>query len=262
MLNPAPDNPDAFPPSIAVSLRGLAPAYGGVRSALHALAGSGLRAAALDAASPETRPRLLSRSDRRDLAAALRRAELAAAGLDLLIRSEAWSDPAESDRAVAAGVEAIRLASDLRALDAAEQLPVLCVSLPAEGAQPAADTLNAEAGRHGVLVAAVGEHLGNEEDQAEASRVARSARLTRLSGSGDTPSAAAERVIELGPSLAQLRIDSAEPEVLAALAGCVPAMSVACRGATGVIDCFAGAGRTRAESMLVRCITAWLAAAL
>ena len=128
------------PPSLAVSLAGLSrdaglPWAGGPRGALDWAAGLGLGAVQLDAAMPGARARELDRSARRDLAAGLRRRGLALAGLDLWIPAEHFADPAHQDRAIAATVEALGLASDLASLNAshgAAAAPVVCVTLPAE----------------------------------------------------------------------------------------------------------------------------------
>ncbi|MEZ6163399.1 MAG: hypothetical protein R3B67_03075 [Phycisphaerales bacterium] len=70
-------------PEIAVSTCGFDPSP---RVTIETIATLGHRAVALDVTVPELRPRNLSRSARRDLAALLRKAELELAGLDLWIR--------------------------------------------------------------------------------------------------------------------------------------------------------------------------------
>lgn len=105
---------DLAPPALALAaLRedgGLAP---GVRAPIDAAARMGYRAVALDGAAPGLRARDLDRSARRDLASALRRVELAFAGLDLWIPPEHYASAAHADRAATAAAQAIDLASDL-----------------------------------------------------------------------------------------------------------------------------------------------------
>lgn len=89
----------------------------------------GFEGVQIDATSPETRPRDLGRSARRDLGAILRRAELACSGIDLWIPPEHFTDPSRSDRALSAVAEALGLASELAELTGGR--PVVCVTLPA-----------------------------------------------------------------------------------------------------------------------------------
>lgn len=77
---------------------------------------AGFRAIQLNAAATGLRPRDLDRSARRDLAAALRRAELGFSGLDLWIPPEHFLRGEHMDRAVAAVAAALSLASDLATL--------------------------------------------------------------------------------------------------------------------------------------------------
>src|SRR5690606_13026801 len=71
----------------------------GPRAPIEAAAKAGFRAVALDASAAGLRPRDLDRSARRDLAALLRRLELAFAGLDLWIPPEHFASPEHADRA-------------------------------------------------------------------------------------------------------------------------------------------------------------------
>ncbi|QOJ01254.1 MAG: hypothetical protein HRU70_12460 [Phycisphaeraceae bacterium] len=91
------------------------------------------RAVQLDATSPDTRPRDLDRSARRDLAAVLRRHGLGFAGLDLWIPPGHFVEPAHADRALAAALAAISLAGDLATLAGDPRGRVVCVELPANG---------------------------------------------------------------------------------------------------------------------------------
>lgn len=88
----------------------------------------GFRGVALNAAAAGARPRDLSRSARRDLAALLRRCELVCAGVDLFIPPDHYSDEARVDRAASATVDAIDFAAEIAAL--AGGRAVVCVTLP------------------------------------------------------------------------------------------------------------------------------------
>jgi sugar phosphate isomerase/epimerase len=123
-------------PTLAVSLAGLerdsgAPWAAGARAAIDWAAGAGFRAVQLDAAAAGVRGRDLDRSGRRDLAALLRRSQLALAGLDLWVPPEHFADPARSERAVAALTGAIELAADLARLVEGSPQAAVSVVLPA-----------------------------------------------------------------------------------------------------------------------------------
>ncbi len=83
------------------------------RRALERLAALGLRHVQLSATQGGLRPRDLDRSARRDLAAILRRHELAVSGIDAWIPAAHFLDAARVDRAVALVVGTIGLAEDL-----------------------------------------------------------------------------------------------------------------------------------------------------
>lgn len=82
----------------------------------------------IDAMSPETRPRDLGRSARRDIGAILRRAELACSGVDLWIPPQHFADPGRADRALSAVGEALGFAAELAELTGG--FPVVSVALP------------------------------------------------------------------------------------------------------------------------------------
>lgn len=86
------------------------------RDAVARAAALGYRAVQLDATAAELRPRTLDRSARRDLASLLRRLELHFTGLDLFIPPEHFTDPARSDRALAAAHDALEFAAELPGL--------------------------------------------------------------------------------------------------------------------------------------------------
>lgn len=98
---------------------------------------AGFRAVHLNAAAPGLRPRDLDRSARRDLAAFLRRTELASSGADLWIPPAHFADPAQADRAVSATLAAIEFVADIDRLVRGMTATgtdgrILCVAFPAE----------------------------------------------------------------------------------------------------------------------------------
>lgn len=115
--------------SLSVALTGLV-APEALREQVEWAAGLGFRALQINAASPGTRARDLSRSARRDIAAMLRRHEMTCAGVDLFIPPGHFVEPAHADRAAEAAGEALGLAADLASLTAGRA--AVCVSLPAE----------------------------------------------------------------------------------------------------------------------------------
>lgn len=109
---------DFLPPPLSLALAGIGPDLwgGGVRGMLSVARAAGFRAVALDGTMTGIRARDLDRSGRRDLAALLRRTEIACSGIDLWIPPEHFADSARIDRALSATVEAIALAADLSRL--------------------------------------------------------------------------------------------------------------------------------------------------
>lgn len=98
-------------------------AGGDPRAVLQLLADAGFHHVQLSAALPGMRPRDLDRSARRDLLARLRRIELTAAGVDLWIPEEHFTQPEHADRAAAAVLDAITLAADLGRVPLSVRLP-------------------------------------------------------------------------------------------------------------------------------------------
>jgi hypothetical protein len=83
------------------------------RAALEWLGAAGYRGVQLSATDPETRPRELSMSARRDLAATMTRLELACSGIDLFIPPAHFADPSHMARAFEATEAAIEFAGML-----------------------------------------------------------------------------------------------------------------------------------------------------
>ncbi len=96
----------------------IAPGGERVKAVLAWLAASGARGTRVDATMSGIRPRELDRSGRRDLAALLRRSELAFAGVDVFVPPEHLIKPETVDRAVSSVLGAIDLAADLASLAA------------------------------------------------------------------------------------------------------------------------------------------------
>ena len=111
------------------------------------------RGVALDATHPGLRPRTLSRSARRDLAATLRRSELAFVGLDLWIPPEHFTDPAHAHRAIEALTQACELTTELSTLVGGASKAVVSTMLPSELDPADRQALDAAAQRLGAIIA-------------------------------------------------------------------------------------------------------------
>lgn len=161
-----------------------------------------VRAVTLDATAPGLRARELSRSARRDLAATLRRLELAPAGLDLWIPPAHFTDPARQDRAISATLGALELASDLRSLAGAGGA-VVTVELAKEIDAGVVRTLAAGAARTGATLADTAWTSREHPDDANAS-LAPSLDPASVLLAGQDPVAEAGR---LGGALAGARLN-------------------------------------------------------
>lgn len=150
----------------AIGLGGLAPGGARIREVIAWAAQSGVRGVQIDATASGIRPRELDRSARRDLAALLRRSELACSGVDVFIPPEHLCDAATMDRAVAAILGAIELAADLAMLASGAVVTrmsgaqaCVCLTLPSgeKGALPGVVSVRDAVIRHaesrGVLLA-------------------------------------------------------------------------------------------------------------
>jgi len=113
------------------------------RAAIEWLGQAGYRGVQLSATDPETRPRELSQSARRDLAATIARHELDCSGIDLFIPAAHFSDAAHVGRALDAAEAAIEFAAMLG------RVPVT-VPLPPTSPPDVRAALAEGAGRHGV----------------------------------------------------------------------------------------------------------------
>jgi hypothetical protein len=124
---------------------------GSAREAVALAAELGYRAVQLDATHPQTRPRSLDRSARRDLAALLRRHQLRCTGFDLWLPPAHLAEGPNVERATEAIVDAIGLARELTAL--VETRAIVSVVLPVEPNPEAITVIEAAARRHEVAVA-------------------------------------------------------------------------------------------------------------
>jgi sugar phosphate isomerase/epimerase len=145
-------------PPISLSLCDLASAASAPKALIELVAREGFRFIQLDATQPELRPRQLDRSARRDLAAMLRRLDLALTGLDLFIPPSHFASGEHADRAVAAVTGAIDLAADLRELGVGGDTSSTCAQgvslvLPESPPDDALAQLRATAARREVRLA-------------------------------------------------------------------------------------------------------------
>ncbi len=141
---------------LACSLRGLAahahaPSTS-ARGLLEWVASQGCRGVVLDAIHPETRPRELGRSARRDLAASIRRAELQWMGIDVFVPAAHLSSGETSDRALAAVFGAIEMAGELRTMGIGSE-PVVTLDLPDDPALGVVQAIADASERSGVRAA-------------------------------------------------------------------------------------------------------------
>lgn len=106
----------------------------------------GLAAVQLDATDPAMRPRELSESGRRDLAAAVRRRGLVVSGIDCFVPVNRFEDGARVARSMEAVVGCLVLSEALGR-------PPVCVHLPGDHAATVRDSLLRESERRGVPLA-------------------------------------------------------------------------------------------------------------
>lgn len=117
---------------------------GSAADAIAEVAAMGLAGVQLDASDASMRPREMSASARRDLAASLRRLGLRASGIDCFVPVERFADAAQVERAMQAVIGSITLAESL------DRAPV-CLHVPSDAAVAA--ELRREADRRGVPLA-------------------------------------------------------------------------------------------------------------
>jgi len=140
-------------PEISISAAGYLASSPSPKAAIEEIHALGVRGIALDAAAPDFRPRELTRSARRDLAASLRRRELEFTGLDLWIPPEHFSEATNAHRAIDAVNQAAEMSSELAGLVGGRSKPVVSVVLPMEMNPTERDAIGANAQRVGAIIA-------------------------------------------------------------------------------------------------------------
>ncbi len=140
-------------PEISISAAGYLAQSPSPKAAIEEIHAMGVRGITLDAAASDFRPRELTRSARRDLAASLRRRELEFTGLDLWIPPEHFSDATNAHRAIDAVNQAAEMSSELATLVGGRSKAVVSVVLPMEMNQTERDAIGAYAQRVGATIA-------------------------------------------------------------------------------------------------------------
>jgi hypothetical protein len=140
-------------PEISISTAGYLAQSPSPKAAIDEIHALGVRGITLDASAPDFRPRGLSRSARRDLAASLRRRELEFTGLDLWIPPEHFTDPTNAHRAIDALNQAAEMSSELATLVAGRSKPIVSVVLATEMNPTERAAIGANAQRVGAIIA-------------------------------------------------------------------------------------------------------------
>lgn len=117
---------------------------GSAAGSIAEVAEMGIAAVQLDASDATMRPREMSASARRDLAASLRRLGLRASGIDCFVPIERFADASQVERALQAVAGSIALA------EALDRAPV-CLHIPRQ--ETVASEMRREADRRGVALA-------------------------------------------------------------------------------------------------------------
>ncbi|MFM9996692.1 MAG: sugar phosphate isomerase/epimerase family protein [Phycisphaerales bacterium] len=183
-------------PPLSVSLAGLdreadRPWSAGARAAIEWAAELGFRRVQLDATAPGVRPRELDRSGRRDLAALLRRLGLSLSGIDLLIPSADFADPARGELAMSATLGAIEMAAEMATLAGQAGGGRVSIVLPANAREETLAAVRDQASACGVLVADLA--LPPRETSHEGDPIGVGLDPAALLLSGADPAAAASR---------------------------------------------------------------------
>ena len=139
-------------PEISISAAGYVARHPSPKAAIEEIHALGVRGITLDASAPDFRPRSLTRSARRDLAASLRRRELEFTGLDLWIPQEHFADANHAQRAIDAVTQAAELSSELATLVGGRSRPVVSVILPTEMNETDRQAIGANAQRVGAAI--------------------------------------------------------------------------------------------------------------
>lgn len=191
-------------PTLSLGFAGLSlPTGADLRGLLETAAAAGFLGVQPDATATDLRARDLDRSARRDIAALLRRNELALTGLDLLIPPGHFADAARADRALAAVVGGIELAADLARLSGSGQA-ILCLVL-GDGAAPGPEVLTPIVSRAetcGVVLADLGPAWAAAADPHPRSPLGAAIDPASILSRGGDPATAASRA---GAAIVQAR---------------------------------------------------------
>lgn len=210
---------------VACSMRGLADQDGvgpvSARGVMSWIASQGVGHIVLDAVHPELRPRILSRSARRDLAATLKRDGLGLSGVDVFVPPAHLADPAHADRASSAIIGAIGLMRDLEALGAGGG--VVCCRLPDGMVDGVGEALIQASEDCGVVLASVGgcfEGLPRSVDlDTEGPSAVASERPVQVRWGGPR----ADHLVDLAPVRAAMLVQHPAPPLVVDLSGSVDA---------------------------------------
>ncbi|MGV6813871.1 MAG: hypothetical protein ACWA5W_02540 [Phycisphaerales bacterium] len=140
-------------PEISISAAGYVARHPSPKAAIEEIHALGVRGITLDASVPDFRPRSLTRSARRDLAASLRRRELEFTGVDLWIPQEHFADANHAQRAIDAVAQAAEMSSELATLVGGRSRPVVSVILPIDMNETDRHAIGANAQRVGAAIA-------------------------------------------------------------------------------------------------------------
>ncbi len=205
---------------LALSTLGVAP-QAPSRSVIEWTARTGFRGILLDAARTGLRPRELDRSARRGIASLLRRLELDLGGVELWIPPEHYASSEHNERAINAACAAIDLTAELASLTAADR--TLTLTLPAEGADEAVETIAHAAHRAEVRLANAARAQRQSPDGAPIGRCLDPRALARDGAD------AVQQTIELTqpPAAARWSFASRRPEEVADPLAYASALSIA-----------------------------------
>ncbi|MDF1810432.1 MAG: hypothetical protein P1U42_12130 [Phycisphaerales bacterium] len=140
-------------PEISISTVGLPSNVSGPRAAIDLIASQGVRGIALDAMISGMRPRELTRSAKRDIAASLRRRELEFTGLDLWIPQDHFIDPMYAQRAVDATQQACEMSVEIASLVGLRSKSIVSLVLPKDLGESERAAIGAHAQRVGATIA-------------------------------------------------------------------------------------------------------------
>ena len=140
-------------PQISISAAGYATASPSPKAVIEEIRALGVRGITLDASAADFRPRTLTRSARRDLAASLRRRELEFTGLDLWIPPEHFAGANTIERAMEALNQATEMSSELASLVGGRSRALVSVLLPTELKDIDRLAIGANAQRVGTIIA-------------------------------------------------------------------------------------------------------------